>query len=303
VEELCISDYPFSEAAAKYLEALAVVLVADCALRSCSASCGSGPSLSTTLTVLGLSGGGGSGGWGGSRYSSGTASGVGRADVTELDIGESDGSVGFSGFDSGGDPRRGGAGSTSNTWGGGGGGGGVVAVEPEHVHGMVVPNGEDEDHSRRHSLGHVGKTTLVLEVCGVAERRLLVVTVCGGDRIVSSGHSWDIDLGVLDDNTVLDIQAADFLERSGSSSSVGDELSNNSEFLGSVDGLASAVEVRGSHAEGVEVATIGIANAGIAARGTASVARANCLTADGTRVRGEGSCVVVCFPDIHLVTA
>ena len=272
------------------------------------------------MTVLGLSssgsGAGGRGGRGVRRGRGGSArrsgrrasagGGEGRADITELDVGVGDGGVGFADLNVGGDTGSGWARATSDTGAAGVGGGGVVGVEPEHVHGVVVPDGEDENHSSGEALGDTLEGTLVLEGGGVAEGSLLVEAVLVSDGVICRGHSGDVDVGVLDDHPVLHVEAADLLERSGGGSVVGDELSDDGELLGGVDGLASTVEGGVAHAEGVEVAAIGVADGVVAAGGSASVVGSAVAARLGTNcagVRSDGSGVVVGLPDIHLVTA
>lgn len=77
-----------------------------------------------------LAGGGGAGAG---------AGGVGRADWAVLDVGEGHRSVGRVGLDIGGRARSGSACSSCNTWGRGGTSGGVVAVEPQHLCCVIVP--------------------------------------------------------------------------------------------------------------------------------------------------------------------
>lgn len=45
-----------------------------------------------------------------------------------------------------------------------------IRVEPQHVNGVVVPDGENEDHSRLEGSAHLSKTTLLLEGSLVSER-------------------------------------------------------------------------------------------------------------------------------------
>ena len=272
------------------------------------------------MTVLGLSssgsGAGGRGGRGVRRGRGGSArrsgrrasagGGEGRADITELDVGVGDGGVGFADLNVGGDTGSGGARATSNTGAAGVGGGGVVGVEPEHVDGVVVPDGENENHAGSHTLGDGGKTSLVGERWGVVEDGDLVSAVVGGDGVVRGGESGDVDVGVLNDDAVLNVDAADLAEGAGSSSVVGEELGDDGELLGGVDGHASTVEGGVAHAEGVEVAAIGVADGVVAAGGSASVVGSAVAARLGTNcagVRSDGSGVVVGLPDIHLVTA
>jgi len=296
-------------------EALAVVGAAVSAGRSGSAGGGAAVSSSTTLTVLGLGSGrssrsgslgGSSRALGGRAASAGrrrsASSGVGGTNVADLDVRVDDGRVGVGGLDVGGLARGGSTSATSDTGSGGARGGGVRRVEPEHVDGVVVPDGEDEGHSGGETSAHASEAALVLEGSGVAEGRLLVSAVLRGDGVVG-GHSGNVDLGVLNDLAVLDVDAADLLEGSRGGTGVGEELSDDGELLGGVDGLSGAVEGRITHAVRVEVAAIGVADGGVAVGGTAGSTLAARLRTSRARVGSVGSGHAVSLPDIHLVTA
>ncbi len=60
-------------------------------------------------------------------------------------------------------------GATSNTWFAGVSTEGVVGIEPEHLRGVVVPDGHDEDHTLRHCLAHVGQTAMLAKAVSVAK--------------------------------------------------------------------------------------------------------------------------------------
>jgi len=168
---------------------------------------------------------------------------------------------------------------------------------------VVIPDGEDKNHSVSHTLGDSSKAALVLEAGGVAESSLLLVAEVLGDRVDGGVDSWYVDVGVLDDLAVLDVEATNLAEGAGCGTVAGDELGDDCELLGSVDGHALSVEGLVTHTEGVEVTTIGIANTGVAVGGTTSIAFAASLLVDCARVRSECSSVVVGLPDIHLVAA
>ena len=109
-------------------------------------------------------------------------SGEGRAEVTELEVGVCDRRGRVLGLNSGGDTRVSRARATSDTRGRGVRGRGVVGVEPEHVDGVVVPEGEDEDHTRLESVTHLCNTALGREVVRVTEEGLL-----GSAEVVRDG--------------------------------------------------------------------------------------------------------------------
>lgn len=224
---------------------------------------------------------------------------VGRADGAELDVGVDDLGVGGVGLNVGGGTRAGGAGTTSNTGSGGISGGGVVRVEPEHVDGVVVPDGQDEDYSASERLSHRGQSTLLLEGVGVTEDALLLSAESLRDG-VEGVDAGDVDDRVLDDDVVLDVDAADLREGAGVGAVSGEELSDGGDLLSGVDGEAGAGAVEGgvTHAVGVEVASSRVAHATRAVSASALG-----LTDDVARVRGVGLGDRVSFPDIHLVAA
>lgn len=229
----------------------------------------------------------------------GGGAGEGRVEVAELDVGEGDGRAGGDGLDSGGDTGGRGASTASNTGAGGIGADGVVAVEPLHVGGVVVPDGEREDHSAAHGVTHTSETTVLSEVVGVAEGGLLLSAEVVGD-LVGLGDSGDVGLRVGDDLTVLNVEAADGAERAGVGAVVGNELGDDGEDTGGVDGQALAEEGLVAHAEGVEVAAVGVAETGVPG---AVRTRAAGLAGGLAGVGREGRGVVVGLPDIHLTAA
>jgi len=240
---------------------LTVPLVSELA-STLSTSGWASPSLTTALSVKrstsgrrssasgsassrgGRAGGGGSGGAARSGASGcrgdGTSSREGGSDITKLDVGEDNKGVGLLRFHIGGDTGGGGARSTKDT----GVGGGLVerigAVEPQHVGRIVVPDGHDQDHSLGEGTSHLGHTTQAGEDVGITEGGLLSSAELVAERVPLS-HSGDVDLGVLEDDTVLDVDAADLLECARGSTSGGQELSDNGHLLGGVDFLGRAV--------------------------------------------------------------
>jgi hypothetical protein len=204
-------------------------------------------------------------------------------------------------FDVGGDTRGGWASTTSGTR--GGRVGGVGRVEPEHVDVVVVPDGEDENHTLGHGLVHGGEATLGSEIVGVAERGLLSSAEGCGDGVVGS-HTGNVGLGVGDDDTVLDVEAADLVERTAGGTVAGEELGDDGELGVGVDLQAWAVVGGVTHTVRVEVATVLVAHTTVAVGTvTAFGARASVLAVDCAAVRSVGSGVLVGLPDIHLIAA
>lgn len=290
------------------LQALGVPLVADLAGGAGNASSWASPSIATALSPLRSSSGGrrggglgwcGAGGGGGASARAGT---VGRANGANLDVGVGDGGVGDVGLDIAGDTGGGGAGTTLGAELGGVGGEG--AVEPEHVGCMVIPDAHDENHTILKSGAHVGEATVLGEVVGVAEYRLLGSAEIGGDRVAAGASDGGDRVG--DDDTILDVEALDVGESTGGGSVIGDELGDDGELGLGVDGLAWAVEVEAALAVRVEVTSIRVASSSItvvAVSSTASIASAHRLAGSVARVGSVGVRDGVGLPEIHLSTA
>lgn len=245
---------------------------------------------------------GGSGAGSSGTRSSGAAATESRADVAKLDVGVSNRRTGGLGLDNRGRARCGGTSTTSDTGLGRIRSCGVVGVEPQHVDSVVIPEGEDEDHSATHSGTHCGHATLVLEARGIAEGSLCLVTVGASDG-VEGVHSGNVDLGVLDDVAILNVETADLAKSAAGGVVAGKELGDNGELAAGVNGHALAVVSRVAHAERVEITTIRITNSAVSAGRTASSARATGEAIALARVGSEGSRHGVGFPDIHLIAA
>lgn len=234
------------------------------------------------------------------------SSGESRTNVTEFDVRVDDLRVGNVVLNIGGHSGSSGTCSARNAWSAWVRCDGVVAVQPQHIRGVVVPDGEYKHHTRRHALRDARHTAVCAEAVAVAERLLRVVAEGLGDGVVRS-HAGDVDLAVLDDLAVLHVDAANFLESARSSAAVGDELSDDSHLLGGIDRLARAVEVLVAHAERVEIAPVGIAGTAVAVAGaratTTRVARAARLLDIVARMGSDSRRDRVGLPDVHLVTA
>ena len=135
----------------------------------------------------------------------------GRTNIAETNIGEGNLCIGALSFDGSWDARLLVASPTSNTGLGGISTDGIIRVEPQHVCKVVIPKGHDKNHTLCHSLAHVSETTVLLEAWCVTESLLLSITEGGSDRI-EIAHARDVGLGVLDDTSILDIQAANLGE-------------------------------------------------------------------------------------------
>ncbi len=180
---------------------------------------------------------------------------------------------------------------------------GVVGVEPEQVGLMVIPDGQDEDDTVGEGLVDGGESSDCSEAISVVESGLLGGAEVGGDGIIGS-HSGDVDLGVLDDYTILDVDAADFLESTSVGSVGGQELGDDGHLLGGIDDETGSVERGVTHAVRVEVASILVANSTISVVTiTACGSRAAVWAIDAAAVGSIGGRDRVGFPDIHLIAA
>ena len=118
------------------------------------------------------------------------------------------------GLDIAGLTRGRGAGTTSST--DLVGANGVGRVEPEHVGSVVVPNTEDQSHASIEVLTEASKATLLRERVGVTGSSLLLLAELVGD-LVGLCDSANVGVGLLNDLTVLDVDATDGAEGTGGS--------------------------------------------------------------------------------------
>lgn len=235
--------------------------------------------------------------------SSGHGAGEGAVEVAELDVGVDDRCRAALGLDVLGCAGAGRAGTTSDTRSSGVGVGGVVGVEPEHLGGVVVPEGKSEHHAVLDGGTHLLEAAHGSEPVVVAEDRLLLLAEVLGDG-VGGVDAGDTRHAVGDDCTVLDVEAADLSEVAAGGAVVGNELGDDGELLAGVDGHALAEEGLVAHTEGVEVATIGVTEAVVPVVTLAALStRAASLDIDSAGMRGECSTHGVGLPDVHLVAA
>lgn len=180
----------------------------------------------------------------------------------------------------------------------------VWSVEPEHLRGVVVPNGQHKNHAGIEAIAHCVKATASLERVGVAENFLLLRAEVGGD-FVGVVDASDVGDGVLNHLAVLHVDTLDRFEGPGVSAVGSDKFGNDSEFARGVHNLAWAVEALVAHAKGIEVAAVLVTDAVVAA---VAITALSCTLADIQAslvarmwsVRGRNG---VGFPDVHLVAA
>lgn len=168
---------------------------------------------------------------------------------------------------------------------------------------MIVPDAENDSDAAGKRLSHAGKTTLALEAVGVAEDGFLLGTKLGGDG-VGGVEARDVDLGVLNDDVVLDIQTTDLGKRAGSGAVGSNELGDDSELSVGVDGLAGSVELLLAETVGVEVTAVFVAETAVpVVTITALGTGAACLPDGGARMGGISSRDGVGLPEVHLGAA
>ena len=168
---------------------------------------------------------------------------------------------------------------------------------------MVVPKTKRQYHPFPQSSFHSRHPTLGLEAIGVPDRSLQACAELLRDGVVC-GHTRDVDFRVLDDLAVLDVNTTDLSELSVGRVIGGEELGDDGHLLGGVDCEPGAEEGCISHAVGIKVAAIGVADAIVAVGGgVAFRAAAAVLTLDSTGMSGIGSGYAVGFPDVHFVAA
>lgn len=163
----------------------------------------------------------------------------------------------------------------------------VGAVEPVHRDSGVIPDRQDKHHVLE-LLAHLGQTALGAKVVGVVKGRLLRRAKVIGDAVTR--HTGDLGLAVGDGLAALHVEALDLGQGAGGGAVVGDELGDDGEGLGGVEGHASAVKGGVAHAVRVEVAAalVTVALAALVAVATGGGIGAAGLAVDGAGVRSHG---------------
>jgi hypothetical protein len=152
--------------------------------------------------------------------------------------------------------------------------------------------------------GHGSKASVGVKTIGIVEDGLGFGAEGLGDGISCDSRNGGLRVG--DNNTILNVEALDFIEVAAGGSGIGQELSYDCEDLCCVDDHAWAVECLVSHSVGVEITSIGIGSSSIARCGVSTstgIASTSSLGDIVGGMRGKGSRDGVCFPDIHLSTA
>lgn len=121
----------------------------------------------------------------------------GRSDGAHFDVAELDGGAGLLLLDVRRHARAGRARSARHARLAGVAVGREVAVEPEHVGVVVVPQRHDEHHAALHGLAHLAQAALDLVVVDVAEQVLGGRAELVRDRVVRA-QSGEVDLRAID---------------------------------------------------------------------------------------------------------
>jgi len=167
----------------------------------------------------------------------------------------------------------------------------------------VAPNTQDQDHTLVECLTHLGQTTLGGEVVRVTEGLLDISTVLVRNGVVSL-DTRNVDLGVLDDLSVLQVDTANFRELTSATVAASEELCDNSHLLGGIDSLALTQEGLVAHTERVEVTAVLVARRVVTISwATTSIAITTLLGNVLTGVGCDRGGHAVGLPDVHLHTA
>lgn len=226
-----------------------------------------------------------------------------RINGTELDVAVNNARIGFGDFYLRRNAGVSRAGTTSNTRLRGISVCRVCAVEPEHVNGMVIPNGKRKNHPSADGAAHCGHATEILERVSISKSSLLLFAKTVANRI-GLGNTTDFAHTVLNDLAVLNVEPANLRESTRIRTIACNELCNDGELLGRVDGSTGAVERGITHAVAVEVTAVFIADTRVALVTIAAVGPfATGLTVDTADMRGVGGRDAICFPNIHFVAA
>ena len=131
----------------------------------------------------------------------------------------------------------------------------------------------------------------------------MVVAEVVRDRVVRV-NTRKARLRVLDDDTVLDVQTADFYEIARGRVVRRDELGDDGDLAVGVDSETRSEESLVAHTEGVEVAAVLVAYTVIALVAVTTVGtRTTGLAVDAADVRSDRCGHRVRFPNVHLVAA
>lgn len=166
----------------------------------------------------------------------------GRSNGTELDVGEDDSGVRRVSLNILGLTRISRASTTSDTRRRGILISGERRVEPKHADAVIIPERHDEDVAASKRRTHLVETAELSIVVVVSEVSLLLLA-----ELIGDGVSADLGVGGLGGgvgDAVLDVETLDL----GKAGAGAEELGDDGEFLGRVDGHAGAVEIGVTHA-------------------------------------------------------
>ena len=123
---------------------------------------------------------------------------------------------------------------------------------------MVVPETHDEDHTLVHCFTHLLESSLLLEVVGIGEDSLNFLAHLVRDRVVLLVEAIKLGVWMLDNLSVLNEESLNLGKVTGSGSIRGDELSDDSDWLGCInlEVRSRSKEIGNTGSEWVEIATV-----------------------------------------------
>jgi len=167
---------------------------------------------------------------------------------------------------------------------------GISAVQPVHESTSVPPDAEDKDHSPGQRATHCLHASEFQIPVGAARLGAVLVV-----HVVDCRASCDVDAGVLDDLSALDVQAADLYHLS----ILGGELRHDGEGAARVDRQTRSEVLLVAECIRVIAAAPLVA---FALEGTL-VSSALVQSVMFAHMRRDRRCQRVGLPDVHLVTA
>jgi hypothetical protein len=160
-----------------------------------------------------------------------------------------------------------------------------ATIEPLHEAALVPPDGESKNHTASERVTHALEAAERVELCGTA--------LCVAEGLVHG----DVDRGVLDDHSVLDVLAHNGLEHT----ILGRKLGDDGERLGGVDLEARAV------VELVVAVEVWVVAAAVLVANTLGTALVSTRASEGALFATSVGCdlvgAAVGLPDVHLVAA
>jgi len=168
---------------------------------------------------------------------------------------------------------------------------------------MIIPDGHNKDHTVIHGFSHLFKTTLNLEIVWISHLTFLGVAHIISDRIVW-GNIWNLRIWSFEDLAVLNENSSDFFQVSSVGTIGSNELSNNLDWLGSINSFSWTIEIVVTGSIWVEITSIFIADTLVSFISLTALKSLTFLwSSHGTWMSSESLRDRVGLPDIHLSAA